>query len=118
MRNPVVLLTLLFALLVPQWTLARGENYSSEYKGEREPAFEKIYVQPWQVVTMPDGIYYEDEEEGMVKADRLSADVDGTYVIRITRQCPLCGRCFEGTYLDEEYGCPHFQRNVSSWLWR
>lgn len=111
------LIFLLFFALLPGWSFGQGQNFSSDYKGEREPPFEKIYVQPWQIVTMPDGIYFCDEEGNRLKVDRLSADVDGMYVIRITHQCPCCGRCFEGKYLDEEYGCPLFQRKVSSRLW-
>ncbi|MCE5318170.1 MAG: hypothetical protein LLG04_12525, partial [Parachlamydia sp.] len=110
-------LFLIFTLLIPLLSYAQGRNYSSDYKGEREPAFEKIYVQRSDIVTMPDGVYYYDKDEGMCKVRAFSADCDGLYVIRINHQCTLCGRCYEGKYLDEEYGCPLFQRRVSSWLW-
>lgn len=109
---------LIFALLIPLLSYAQGQSYSSDYKGEREPAFEKIYVQRSDLVTMYDGVYFCDPDEGMSKVRAVSADADGLYVIRIRHQCQLCGRCYEGKYLDEEYGCPLFQRRVSSWLWQ
>lgn len=106
---------LVFAL--PQMTFGQGQSYSSEHKGPFEPPFEKIYIDPSQLVTMPDGVYYCDEVEGMLKARCVLTDCDGMFVIRVTHQCPLCGRCYEGKFLDEEYGCPIFQRHVHPRVW-
>jgi hypothetical protein len=104
-------------LLLPLLSSAQGLNFPSHYKGPTETPFEKIYVERSQIVTLPDGIYYADEEGNLIKAQCLRADCDGSYVIVIKRQCQLCGRCYEGKFLDEEYGCPIFQRKVSSRLW-
>ena len=118
MKNNLLFLIFLFILFVPETTFGQGQNYSSDHKGPFEPPFEKIYVDPSQVVTMPDGVYYCDEEKGLLKARCVLSDYDGMYVIRITHQCPCCGRCYEGKFLDEEYGCPLFQRHVHPRVWR
>ncbi len=107
----------ILSLLIPAFSFAQGQTFSSDHKGPFEPPFEKIYVERSQIVTMPDGVYYSDDEGNLNKARAVSADCDGLYVIRIAHQCPCCGRCYEGKFLDEEYGCPHFQRKVSSRLW-
>jgi hypothetical protein len=87
------------------------------YKQCPEPAFEKIYIESCQLVMMPDGLYYFDDEGGSTRVKTVLSDYDGMYILKVKHQCPLCGRCFESSLREEEFGCPIFQRQVHPRIW-
>lgn len=109
---------IIILLLAFQGSLfAQGMSFPSDHKHPIEPAFEKIYVQGCQLVTMPDGLYYFDDNGGSTKVKTVLFDEDGMYVIVINYQCPLCGRTYANKVPDDEYGCPIFMRQVHPKVW-
>jgi hypothetical protein len=112
-------LLLFFILtLLPLDAFCAGLRFSSDYKGPLEPAFEKIYVSLSQLVTCPDGIYYRDGCDQLTKVSTVSADCDGMYVLLITHQCTLCGRCYQaGDEIEDEYGCPLYMHKIHPRVW-
>lgn len=110
------LLIALFLILLPQLTFCQGLRFSSDHKQDKEPAFEKIYVKSSDLVTLPDGTYYYDETGKPIKIRALLHDVDGMYIILVTHQCPLCGKCYSKE-MDEEYDCPIYKLRISPRVW-
>src|SRR5215472_9174852 len=103
-------LTIIFLLVFHSSLSGQGLSFPATHKNPIEPAFEKIYVNSSQIVTMPDGKYYFDDNGKSTKAKAVLCDEDGMYVILINYQCPLCGRTYANSVPDDEYGCPIFQR--------
>ena len=116
MRKFIVLMTL-FLFLISAGGFCQGLSFSAEHKDPIEPAFQKIHVQPNELVSTPDGTYYIDENCQMTKVKTILGDEDGLYVILIRYQCPLCGRTYSEKEPDDEYGCPIFKRRVNSKIW-
>ncbi len=83
----------------------------------KEPAFEKIYICQNQLLTTPEGRYYVNPNGEQVKVRALLQDCEGTYIIVINHQCPLCGRCWEGAHSHDDYDCPIYQKEVVQNLW-
>lgn len=114
--------TMKYALLIllmgiPLALAGMGKTFNDEHKHFTEPPFEKIYVRPDQLCTFENGVYYFDEGGKTRKVRAVLNDCDGTYVIFIKHQCPLCGRSWNNNEPDEGYGCPIFQRRYHPSTW-
>lgn len=67
--------------------------------------FEKIYVSPCQVLSMPQGTYLKLPCGKFEKIHSLSEDYRGTFVLKIYSQCTHCGRVYDGTSAPEGWSC-------------
>ncbi len=68
------------------------------------PPFEKIYVSPNDVFCTPYGSYYCSPSGAYEPIRKISCDNEGTYIIKIIRQCPTCGRYHFGKDTVSENG--------------
>lgn len=106
------------SIFLPQGLFCQGMVLPPTYKQHKEPAFEKIYVKSWQLITMPDGLYYYDDEGGSCKIKTVLADYDGMYILVVRKQCPLCGRCSSGFETDsDEWDCPIPKPKIHPRVW-
>jgi hypothetical protein len=98
---------------------AQTESQESLYnhRPNSEPPFEKIYVQPYQLVSMPDGLYYYEDSKCPLKVNAVLQDEEGMYIIMVKYQCPLCGRSYRNKYPDDEHACPLFMKAVMPNIW-
>jgi hypothetical protein len=122
MRNLAGYLILGILIFFFQEGFSDQEYWTKGFRNKREfesspPAFEKIYVNPCQIVTFPDGIYLRHEDGQLEKVRSLSQDCGGSYVLLIKTQCPLCGRCYAGKDCPEGMGCPLYEVEVLPNLW-
>lgn len=92
-------------------------GFTGENSCATEPPFEKFYVSPRQLVTFHDGIYYFDDNGYYTKVKTVLADCNGTYILIVNYQCPVCGRCWADNKPDDGYDCPIFQRKVAPGIW-
>jgi hypothetical protein len=76
----LVFLTLCFSLH------AQTEELSTSHVG-----FEKIYVQPEQILMTQDGIYFLNNEGHLERTCALLSDSQGLYAIKQYYICPGCG---------------------------
>lgn len=67
--------------------------------------FEKIYVNPSQVLSMPQGFYLKKSNGKLEKVHSISHDCKGTFVLKIYAQCTHCGRVFDGASAPEGLSC-------------
>lgn len=67
--------------------------------------FEKIYVTPCQVVSMPQGFFYKHLNGQLEKIHSISQDCQGTFMLKIYAQCTHCGRVFNGASAAEGWSC-------------
>lgn len=104
------LLWIFTGIFFPAYLLSQGASYCSNHKYPLEPAFEKIYIQPNQLINMPNGLYYYDDCGEEIKVNTVLGDEDGTYIVVVNYQCPLCGRTYNTKTPDENYGCPLFEK--------
>lgn len=81
------------------------------------PPFEKIYVGPNDLMTTPQGCYYINAWGEKEKVCAVLNDCHGCYVIRITRLCPVCGRCCNENKAPEGYDCPFGKLEVLPHIW-
>lgn len=81
------------------------------------PPFEKIYVGPNDLMTTPQGCYYVNRWGEKEKVCAVLNDCYGCYVIKITRQCPVCGRCCNDTKSPEGYDCPFGKVEIQPHVW-
>lgn len=110
-------LLLYILLLFPTFLPALAHSTHGEYKGEREPPFEKIYVTHADLCTFCDGTYYYDEKGETHKVRTVLHDDQGMYILLIKYQCPLCGLCYDEKEPDGEHGCPIFKRRYTKYVW-
>lgn len=96
---------------------SQGISYTRQDQFPVEPAFEKIYVHPHQLVNMPDGLYYYDDYGCSTKVKTVLGDENGTYLVMVKYQCPICGRTHANATPDEGYGCPIFMKQVLPAIW-
>jgi|GEM_PF-5891955 len=106
-----------FLCVLPAILPALAETYHDEYKGAREPAFEKIYVKQCDLCTFCDGTYYYDEAGEPHKVGTVLHDDQGMYVLLIKYQCPLCGLSWDDKTPDDEHGCPILKRRYHKYIW-
>lgn len=81
------------------------------------PPFEKIYVDPCQLVTYHDGVYYRDHYGRETKITKLMHDANGPYILVVYYQCPICDRCWTTPKPPEGCDCPLFMREVYPGIW-
>lgn len=81
------------------------------------PPFEKIYVTPYEVLSTPGGCYYVSPTGEYRPIRAIRRDGNGQFVILISQQCPICGRCCSEKEAPEGYTCPYFQREVRTHIW-
>lgn len=79
--------------------------------------FEKIYVSPHEVLTTPYGSYYRNPCGEYEKVRSVLRDCNGTYVIIVTVQCPICGKWYDGTKPEAGYCCPLDEIQIYPDLW-
>ncbi len=109
---------LFFLLMVlPTMGFSQACKLSGRCQRPIEPAFEKLYVCQSQLVYLPDGLYYCNQEGKLNKVRTLLHDCDGMYIIIIRHQCPLCGRSWEFPPDENEFGCPIYQKEVLPDIW-
>lgn len=96
---------------------AQGLVLPPTYKGETEAAFEKIYIDRSQLVHMPDGVYYYDDNGQEIKVKTLLCDKQGLYILRVCYQCQLCGRTYIDRMPEDEEGCPIYERELMPGIW-
>lgn len=68
-------------------------------------SFEKIYVTPAQVLSMPQGLFLKHANGRLERVYSLSEDYEGTFVLKIYSQCSHCGRVYHGTTAPEGWSC-------------
>jgi len=90
---------------------------NTHYESAKPPPFEKIYVGPDNLMTTSQGCYYINSWGQKEKVCAVLYDCHGCYVIRITRQCPVCGRCCDGNKSPEGYDCPFGKIEVLPHIW-
>ncbi len=95
---------------------ATGSTCGNEFVPVPTP-FEIIYVTPYEVLSTPYGSYYRNPSGEYEKVRSISRDGNGTYVIKVTMQCPICGKCYAGTTPDEGYCCPLNEIEVYPHIW-
>jgi hypothetical protein len=93
---------------------AQAMTLPLDHRNPAASAFEKIYINPKQLVGMPDGLYYFDKRGYASKVGTVLHDCRGTYVLKIEYQCPLCGRVYLNKAPDEDHGCPLFMEEGRS----
>jgi hypothetical protein len=114
--NLYLLTAFLWLMGWPLWVEGQAMVLPSTYKGERQPAFEKIYVTQSQLIHMPDGLYYENQGQ-QVQVNTLLYDAKGMYILRIYYQCPLCGHVYLDKMPEGEEGCPIYEREILPGIW-
>lgn len=83
----------------------------------RPPAFEKIYVGPYDIRTTPEGIFHITASGTMEKIRALRSDWYGTYVLKFKQECPVCGRYYDDNTIEEGYDCPLSKIEVLPHFW-
>jgi hypothetical protein len=116
------LLAMLLCLLLANFAYfdkaeAQALMLSPYHKSPIAPAFEKIYIDPQNLVYMPEGLTYFEEDGTRTKVGAVLHDCYGTYILQIEYQCPLCGRTYLNKGPDEEHGCPLFMHKVHPKIW-
>jgi hypothetical protein len=117
MNNYHSLIWILIGIFFPGYIFSQGVSYSSNHKYPVEPAFEKVYVCAHQLVNMPDGLYYYDENGCSTKVKTVLGDENGTYLVLVNYQCSLCGRTHASKTPDEDFGCPLFMKQIHPKIW-
>lgn len=67
--------------------------------------FEKIYVTPAQVLSMPQGLFLKHSNGQLERVYSISEDYQGTFVLKMYSQCSHCGRVYQGTVAPEGWNC-------------
>lgn len=108
---------LLTSLAYFQGLFAQAVTLSDHHKSPLAEVFEKYYIDPSNLIYMPDGLYYCEKDDSMTKVGTLLHDCHGTYVLKVQYQCPLCGRVYTTKEPDDEHGCPLFMYKVHPKIW-
>jgi hypothetical protein len=95
----------------------RVKGFCCEREFEQPEAFEKMYVQGSQILSMPAGTFLKLDNGDVEQVRALLADFQGMYVLRILTQCPLCGRCYRGKSSPDGYDCPLYDKEILPGLW-
>lgn len=115
-----IFLTTLFACCCQEgsafqefWT----KGFRNKWEYESPPAFEKIYVERNQILSMQDGLYLKHDCGSLVKIRALREDCEGPYVLLIETQCPLCGACYSGKEPPDGLCCPIYDVETRPYQW-
>lgn len=113
----IIFVLLLASLAYFHGMVAQAVTLPPYHKSPVAPAFEKIYIDPLNLIYMPNGLYYCEEDGILAKVDTVLQDCYGTYVLHIDYQCPLCGRVYTTKEPDDDHGCPLFMHQVHPEIW-
>lgn len=94
--------------------------FSQEWEPPPEwhlPAFEKIYVTPYDILSTPQGTFYINSKGEKEKVRAVRSDWGGTYVIKYKQECPVCGRWYDDYTVQDGFDCPLSQTEVMPHIW-
>ena len=95
----------------------RVKGFCCRRSFEQAEAFEKIYVNGSQILSMPSGIFLKHDDGEIEPVRSLLADCKGMFVLRIYTQCPLCGRRYRGKSAPAGLDCPLYDVEILPGVW-
>lgn len=95
------------------------QNIPCKYEKEFDSpeAFEKVYIDPSMILSMPYGTFLKHRDGSHEKVQTLSEDYRGLYILRIKSQCQHCGKIYTGKDYTEGWNCMLYEKEIVHHVW-
>lgn len=117
MNNITYLLFLLWIGMALVFNIGYADSFDECSCKKPIQAFEKVYVCPYNILSTPQGTFHVASNGTMERVRAVRSDWFGTYVLKFKKECPVCGRLYEGDEVEEGYDCPMTKTELLPHLW-